>query len=109
MRIVSTQVSIYRNLINRIDVKVVTTLHGTDITLVGSHPTYKTAVEFSINNSDVVTAVSNNLKETTNKLFNIRNEIQVVYNFIDTEKYDIAHQQKSLHSKFILIPIPSWT
>ena len=46
-----------------ISVKVVTTLHGTDITLVGSHPTYKTAVEFSINNSDVVTAVSNDLKK----------------------------------------------
>ena len=73
-------------------VKVVTTLHGTDITLVGSHPTYKTAVEFSINNSDVVTAVSNNLKETTNSLFNITNDIKVVYNFIDVEKYDAAHQ-----------------
>ena len=75
-----------------IHVKVVTTLHGTDITLVGSHPTYKTAVEFSINNSDVVTAVSNNLKETTNQLFTIKNEIQVVYNFIDTEKYDTAQR-----------------
>ena len=73
-------------------VKVVTTLHGTDITLVGSHPTYKTAVEFSINNSDVVTSVSNNLKETTNSLFNISKEIKVVYNFIDVEKYDNAQQ-----------------
>ncbi|QNM86461.1 N-acetyl-alpha-D-glucosaminyl L-malate synthase BshA [Polaribacter pectinis] len=77
-----------------LDVRVVTTLHGTDITLVGSHPTYKTAVEFSINNSDVVTAVSNNLKETTNKLFNITKNIEVVYNFIDTEKYDNAHQEE---------------
>ena len=74
------------------DVKVVTTLHGTDITLVGSHPTYKTAVEFSINNSDVVTAVSNSLKEDTLRLFNITNDIKVVYNFIDTEKYDRAHK-----------------
>ena len=70
-----------------IHIKVVTTLHGTDITLVGSHPTYKTAVEFSINNSDVVTAVSNNLKETTKSLFNIKKDIKVVYNFIDTDKY----------------------
>jgi N-acetyl-alpha-D-glucosaminyl L-malate synthase BshA len=77
-----------------ISVKVVTTLHGTDITLVGSHPTYKTAVEFSINNSDVVTAVSNDLKKTTNRLFIIKNDIQVIYNFIDTQKYDKAHQQK---------------
>ena len=77
-----------------ISVKVVTTLHGTDITLVGSHPTYKTAVEFSINNSDVVTAVSNDLKKTTNRLFIIKNDIKVIYNFIDTQKYDKAHQQK---------------
>lgn len=75
-------------------VKVVTTLHGTDITLVGSHPTYKTAVEFSINNSDVVTAVSNNLKDTTNQLFNINKKIQVVYNFIDVEKYSKAEEDE---------------
>ncbi|WP_165731169.1 N-acetyl-alpha-D-glucosaminyl L-malate synthase BshA [Polaribacter sp. 20A6] len=77
-----------------LDVRVVTTLHGTDITLVGSHPTYKTAVEFSINNSDVVTAVSNNLKETTNSLFNITKDIKVIYNFIDVEKYNNAHKEE---------------
>lgn len=70
-----------------INIKLVTTLHGTDITLVGSHPTYKAAVEFSINNSDVVTAVSNNLKEDTLRLFNIEIEIDVIYNFIDLNKY----------------------
>lgn len=70
-----------------IDIKVVTTLHGTDITLVGSHPTYKTAVEFSINNSDVVTTVSNSLKKDTLRLFNIDIDIHVIYNFIDTQKY----------------------
>tara|TARA_R110001592_G_scaffold266_3_gene1478 strand:- start:7677 stop:8810 length:1134 start_codon:yes stop_codon:yes gene_type:complete len=77
-----------------IHIKVVTTLHGTDITLVGSHPTYKTAVEFSINNSDVVTAVSKNLKQTTNQLFKIKKDIQVVYNFIDIEKYSKAEEQE---------------
>ncbi|MDA9340207.1 N-acetyl-alpha-D-glucosaminyl L-malate synthase BshA, partial [Polaribacter sp.] len=77
-----------------LDVRVVTTLHGTDITLVGSHPTYKSAVEFSINNSDVVTAVSNNLKETTNKLFNITKDIKVIYNFIDAKKYDNAQKEE---------------
>lgn len=71
-----------------INIKVVTTLHGTDITLVGSHPSYKTAVEFSINNSDVVTSVSESLKQDTLRLFKITNEIKVVHNFIDTEKYD---------------------
>ena len=50
---------------------IVTTLHGTDITLVGSHPFYKTAVTFSINNSDYVTSVSNSLKADTESLFNI--------------------------------------
>ncbi len=70
-----------------IDIKVVTTLHGTDITLVGSHPTYRTAAEFSINNSDVVTTVSQSLKEDTLRLFNIKNSIKVVQNFIDTKKY----------------------
>lgn len=70
-----------------INIKVVTTLHGTDITLVGSHPTYKTAVEFSINNSDVVTSVSKNLKEDTLRLFNINVDINVIYNFIDSKKY----------------------
>ena len=77
-----------------LDVRVVTTLHGTDITLVGSHPNYKSAVEFSINNSDVVTAVSNNLKETTNKLFNITKDIKVIYNFIDAKKYDNAQKEE---------------
>lgn len=77
-----------------IHIRVVTTLHGTDITLVGSHPTYKTAVEFSINNSDVVTAVSNNLKDTTNQLFNIHKNIEVVYNFIDVDKYSKAGEEE---------------
>jgi N-acetyl-alpha-D-glucosaminyl L-malate synthase BshA len=77
-----------------IDIKVVTTLHGTDITLVGSHPTYKTAVEFSINNSDVVTAVSESLKEDTLRLFDIQKEIQVVYNFIDINKFEREQQKE---------------
>jgi N-acetyl-alpha-D-glucosaminyl L-malate synthase BshA len=70
-----------------INIKVVTTLHGTDITLVGSHPNYKAAVEFSINNSDVVTTVSESLKQDTLRLFAIRKPIHVIYNFIDFTKY----------------------
>jgi N-acetyl-alpha-D-glucosaminyl L-malate synthase BshA len=77
-----------------IDVKVVTTLHGTDITLVGSHPTYKAAVEFSINKSDAVTVVSNNLKKDTLRLFNINIDIEVIYNFINLKKYpEIEHSE----------------
>ena len=53
---------------------MVTTLHGTDITLVGNHPVYKPAVSFSINKSDVVTSVSQSLKDDTNKLFTINKE-----------------------------------
>ncbi|MCF8274859.1 MAG: N-acetyl-alpha-D-glucosaminyl L-malate synthase BshA [Flavobacteriaceae bacterium] len=68
-------------------VPIVTTLHGTDITLVGSHPFYKPAVTFSINKSDAVTAVSQSLKEDTLRLFDIRKEISVVPNFIDLDKY----------------------
>lgn len=74
-------------------VKVVTTLHGTDITLVGSHPTYKTAVEFSINKSDEVTAVSHSLKADTERLFNLEKEIKVIYNFIDGEKYNFSKEK----------------
>lgn len=68
-------------------VPIVTTLHGTDITLVGSHPFYKPAVTFSINKSDAVTSVSQSLKEDTLRLFNIKKNIKVVPNFIDMEKY----------------------
>lgn len=67
---------------------IVTTLHGTDITLVGSHPFYKPAVSFSINNSDAVTAVSQSLKEDTMRLFDIKKDIHVVSNFIDLDKYN---------------------
>jgi N-acetyl-alpha-D-glucosaminyl L-malate synthase BshA len=69
-----------------IDIPMVTTLHGTDITLVGNHPFYKPAVTFSINKSDFVTSVSQSLKDDTLKLFNIKNEIQVIPNFIELDK-----------------------
>ena len=68
-------------------IPIVTTLHGTDITLVGSHPFYKPAVTFSINQSDAVTAVSQSLKEDTERLFDLKKEISVVPNFIDLDKY----------------------
>ncbi len=71
-----------------IKLPMVTTLHGTDITLVGNHPFYKPAVTFSINNSDVVTSVSESLRKDTLKLFDIKKNIEVVPNFIDVTKYD---------------------
>ena len=69
-----------------INIPMVTTLHGTDITLVGNHPVYKTAVTFSINKSDYVTSVSQSLKDDTLKLFNIKNDIVVIPNFIELDK-----------------------
>jgi N-acetyl-alpha-D-glucosaminyl L-malate synthase BshA len=70
-------------------VPMITTLHGTDITLVGNHPFYKPAVTFSINKSEVVTSVSEDLKQKTLDFFEIDKEIEVIPNFIDTRKYDI--------------------
>lgn len=82
-------------------VPMVTTLHGTDITLVGKHPVYKPAVTFSINKSDVVTAVSESLKRQTLDLFDIRKDIEVIPNFIDTSKYSkhFTDCQRSLMAK----------
>ncbi|MFK7812431.1 MAG: N-acetyl-alpha-D-glucosaminyl L-malate synthase BshA [Maribacter sp.] len=70
-----------------IHIPMITTLHGTDITLVGKHPFYKPAVTFSINNSDVVTSVSESLKERTLEFFDIKKDIEVIPNFIDKTKY----------------------
>ena len=74
-----------------INIPIVTTLHGTDITLVGNHPSYKTAVTFSINKSDIVTCVSKSLMEDTREFFGITREIKVIPNFIDIDKYDKKH------------------
>lgn len=69
-----------------IDLPMITTLHGTDITLVGNHPYYKPAVSFSINQSDAVTSVSNALKEDTYAYFDTQKEITVIPNFIEVDK-----------------------
>ena len=71
---------------------------------VGSHPTYQIAVEFSINHSDVVTAVSESLKEDTLRLFHIQKDIQVVYNFIDIKKYE---REKKKECKRIALAQPN--
>ena len=84
-----------------INIPIVTTLHGTDITLVGNHPSYKTAVTFSINKSDIVTCVSQSLKEDTLDQFEIKKDIKVIPNFIDINKY-MVQQDLCLHEN----PIP---
>ncbi|HVW16468.1 MAG TPA: N-acetyl-alpha-D-glucosaminyl L-malate synthase BshA [Mucilaginibacter sp.] len=70
-------------------IPVVTTLHGTDITLVGKDRTYSPVVTFSINKSDGVTAVSENLKMETYEFFDIENEIRVIPNFVDLTRFNL--------------------
>jgi len=84
-----------------IHIPVVTTLHGTDITLVGKDPTYKPVVTFSINQSDGVTAVSQNLKEDTYKHFEVTKDIRVIPNFIDLQRFNLKAKD---HFKLAIAP-----
>ena len=70
-----------------VDIPFITTLHGTDITLVGKDKTYAPVVTFSINQSDAITAVSNNLREETLSNFAITKDIRVIHNFVDTHRF----------------------
>lgn len=69
------------------DIPVITTLHGTDITLVGKDKTFEPVVTFSINESDAITAVSKNLRDETYHSFHIEKEIEVIYNFVDINRF----------------------
>jgi len=71
-----------------LDLKLVTTLHGTDVTLVGSNPSFQPITALTIENSDAVTAVSQFLKEETYRQFPVRKEIDVIYNFVDPDRYE---------------------
>ncbi len=84
-----------------IHIPVITTLHGTDITLVGKDPSYEPVVTFSINQSDGVTAVSEDLKKDTYQHFDIKNEIEVIPNFIDLERFK---RQKKDHFRTAISP-----
>ncbi len=70
-----------------IHIPFITTLHGTDITLVGKDKTYAPVVTFSINQSDAITAVSHNLREETLSNFSITKDISVIHNFVDTHRF----------------------
>ena len=72
-----------------VNIPFITTLHGTDITLVGKDPSFEPVITFSINQSNKVTAVSNSLKEETLALFSIEKEIDVIPNFINVEDYKL--------------------
>ncbi|MDX5479871.1 MAG: N-acetyl-alpha-D-glucosaminyl L-malate synthase BshA, partial [Cyclobacteriaceae bacterium] len=82
-------------------IPVVTTLHGTDITLVGKDPSYEPVVTFSINQSDGVTAVSEDLRKDTFEHFDIKNHIEVIPNFIDLDRFK---KQKKEHFKLAICP-----
>lgn len=84
-----------------IHIPVVTTLHGTDITLVGKDPSYNPVVTFSINQSDGVTAVSQQLKDDTFAHFDIKRDIQVIYNFVDFGRF---HHKPTEHFKKAIAP-----
>ncbi len=84
-----------------INIPVVTTLHGTDITLVGKDKSFSPVVTFSINQSDGVTTVSENLKEQTLAYFPINNDIQVIPNFIDLNRF---HNKNHEHFKKAIAP-----
>ena len=68
-------------------IPVITTLHGTDITLVGKDKTYAPVVTFSINESDAITAVSDNLRRETFNSFSVTKDIEVIYNFVDVARF----------------------
>jgi len=84
-----------------IEIPVITTLHGTDITLVGKDPSFAPVVTFSINHSDGITAVSEDLKRDTLEHFKINKEIRVIPNFIDLDRF---RRLKKDHFKKAICP-----
>lgn len=82
-------------------IPVVTTLHGTDITLVGHDKSFSPVVTFSMNKSDGITAVSQYLKDKTNSLFAIEKEIKVIYNFVDFARFQKKNKD---HFKMAIAP-----
>lgn len=82
-----------------IEIPIVTTLHGTDITLLGKDKSFKPVIEYAINMSDAVTAVSQDLKKETLEHFNIKNEIKAIPNFIDMSLYQHQDDMK-LRNRF---------
>jgi N-acetyl-alpha-D-glucosaminyl L-malate synthase BshA len=84
-----------------VHIPFITTLHGTDITLVGKDPSYEPVVTFSINKSDGITAVSEALKKDTLEHFNITKDIRVIPNFIDLKRFQ---KQKKEHFKKAICP-----
>jgi N-acetyl-alpha-D-glucosaminyl L-malate synthase BshA len=77
-----------KQIVPELDLKVVTTLHGTDVTLVGNNPSFCSVTAMTIEHSDAVTAVSRFLRDETYQQFEVRKEIEVIYNFIDPVRHE---------------------
>ena len=84
----ATSAYLAKHILNSSKTKVITTLHGTDITLVGTDKSFFSVIKFSIEESDGVTAVSDYLRDRTKKEFNIKRDIRRIYNFIDVNKFN---------------------
>lgn len=104
---------ISKNILQDSKIKLVTTLHGTDITLVGLEPAFHPLIKYSLDNSDAVTAVSQYLRTNTEQHFNPEKKIKVIYNFIDLDEYKrnpCTHIKKSIapNGEKILIHISNF-
>ncbi|UFU01376.1 N-acetyl-alpha-D-glucosaminyl L-malate synthase BshA [Radiobacillus kanasensis] len=86
------------------DVKIVTTLHGTDITVLGIDKSLKKMIKHGIEQSDVVTAVSHSLVKQTKEMLDIEKEIQVVYNFVDESEYHVREDRDEWKKKYDILP-----
>lgn len=109
----ATSAYLAREMSEQHDLKFITTLHGTDITLIGADPSYKKIVRFSIEKSDGVTAVSNFLREETRETFQVKNPIKVIYNFIPDDFLTAPKQSRAEEcfgrgKKFILTHISNF-
>jgi N-acetyl-alpha-D-glucosaminyl L-malate synthase BshA len=109
----ATSAYLAKQILGEEKVKIVTTLHGTDITLVGLEPSFLQVMKFSIEHSDGVTAVSRFLKEKTVTNYSINKEIEVIPNFVDTRKYrridsDSVRKQIAPHGERILIHVSNF-
>ncbi|HHU62972.1 MAG TPA: N-acetyl-alpha-D-glucosaminyl L-malate synthase BshA [Clostridiales bacterium] len=89
-----------REMLDRYDLKTVTTLHGTDITVVGKNPQLKNITEFMINQSDCVTSVSSFLTRHTKQFFNVNKPIKTIYNFINIDRFKRLNAQNTRESLF---------
>ncbi len=86
---------------HQIDLPVITTLHGTDITLVGKEETFKTVIKYAIEQSDLVTSVSNYLKQATYDYFNVQQNIEVIPNFVSLERFRPKPDIRNMYRKLI--------